>query len=206
MTTTTTTPSLADAMKRGISAQTALFHTAFKAVVRSYDKDTQIVTVQPIVRQRRWNPDTELYETYVAPVLANVPVMFPSATGFSMTFPITPGDQGTVICSERSIDEWFSTGEDDCDPQDPRRFDINDGEFYPGGRARPNAIGATGVDATDMVIEGNMKLGDSTATEYVALATKVNAELTSISTDLLAIGGSYVPTPGGVGATKVKAK
>jgi len=201
-------PAFADVVKEAIRAALALVHTAIPAVVESYDSTTQTVTARPAIRFKHWDEDQEAFVFHDPPAIGNVPVAWMVGGTGSLTMPLAQGDHGMLVFCERSIDEWFTTGKDSNEPQDPRRHDLTDAWFFPGTRAKPDALATTAVSATSPVLAGNpVLLGDSTATSMVALATgpaSVAAELTKIQTAIAALGGSY--TPASVAATKTKAK
>lgn len=108
----------------------------------------QIVTVQPLVklRQRVRGSDGRLkWEDKSWPPLPMVPVKFPSGGGWTMTFPIKVGDEGTVSFSSRCIDNWWQGGGEQ--PQvtsngqgSTRQHDPSDGFFEMGGRSLPNVL------------------------------------------------------------------
>lgn len=100
-------------------------HVALPAVVQSYNSDAQTVEVQPTIRERVIQPDGQIsYIEY--PLLVNVPVAFPQASGYSITFPISKGDECLVIFSDLSIDNWWLNGNVQ-NPVEQRRHDLSDG-------------------------------------------------------------------------------
>ena len=100
-------------------------HVALPAVVQSYNSDTQTVEVQPTIRERVIQPNGQIsYIEY--PLLVNVPVAFPQASGYSITFPISKGDECLVIFSDLSIDNWWLNGNVQ-NPVEQRRHDLSDG-------------------------------------------------------------------------------
>ncbi len=64
--------------------------------------------------------------------LYDVPVVFPSAGGGLLSFPIKVGDTVLVVFSKRCIDEWMLGEGSDTSPQLFRQFDIADGIAIPG--------------------------------------------------------------------------
>jgi hypothetical protein len=67
------------------------------------------------------------------PVIAGVPVMFPSAAAGGLTFPIAVGDTGLLVFTKHALEVWLSRG-GDVAPGDPREFDLSDAVFLPGLR------------------------------------------------------------------------
>ena len=158
-----------DAVRQGL----ARVHTGLPAVVVSYDRVTQRAHVQPVIRGRYTDGEGGS-GTYRPPVLPNVPVIFPSATGVSLTWDLSPGDPVWLMCAERSTDEWRATGEADITPADFRRFSLSDAVAIPGGL--PSAIPATGYAAGAVVLQGtDVRLGSSAAVLAVVLESFLSA-------------------------------
>ncbi|MCK6585964.1 MAG: hypothetical protein L6Q76_00105 [Polyangiaceae bacterium] len=224
------TPSLAALLRRVIDDSVSDIHVAIPGVVERYDAATQTADVLPIaVRwlERDDEPSEDARERL--PVLPNVPVVFPSGGGYMVTFPVAVGDSVLLVIASRSIEEWRTHGRhDESDPIDPRDQRLHDltGAFAipcirPAGRELVSASGDhmvmgkdAGEDAATIHIRATeVRLGSDAATDYVALASKVNDELEKISTTLLSLtGGSSPPasftTPyerSNVDAEKVKA-
>lgn len=98
---------------------------ASPAIVRSFD-GRQTVTVQIVIS----GEDSDGSEMPI-PLLVDVPVQFPRAGGFALTFPIAAGDEGLVVFADRCIDGWFSSGAAGI-PPDHRQHDLSDAMFIPG--------------------------------------------------------------------------
>lgn len=221
---TSNNPSLEDVIAEAVRSGLALVHTSLPGVVVSYDSSTQLAMIQPIVRFRRRSTSTGSLETYIPPPIPNVPVVWPVAAGGALTLGMVPGDQGQLMWAERSTDEWRKTGAVDCDPRDTRRHDYGDAVFVPGGRGADDPLPADAYHATATVLYGatDVLLGDSTATDKVALEPDVQGQLDALA----AVFNAWIVVPndgGGVlkaalgvltaggwptitGATKVKAK
>lgn len=100
-------------------------HVALPAVVQSYNAQAQTVECQPTIRERVIQPDGEI--TYMEyPLLVNVPVAFPQAGAYSITFPVSKGDECIVLFSDLSIDNWWKYGNVQ-NPVEQRRHDLSDG-------------------------------------------------------------------------------
>jgi len=88
-------------------------HTALPGKIVSFDPDTQLAAVQPTIKRIYVTRSAE-GETRTAidlPQLINVPVCFPQAGGFSLTFPVEEGDECLLVFCERSIDLWWDYGD-----------------------------------------------------------------------------------------------
>jgi hypothetical protein len=133
------------------------------------------------------------------PIVPNVPVFFLGSGGALVSMQIEVGSAGLLSCLYGSADPWFERGEAPADPQDPRTHHISSGVFFPGLRAQ-NATPAQLADPA-LVIEHptSIKLG-ANATDFAALASRVDAEITRLDgriTFLAGIvqGGPGVPAP-----------
>lgn len=137
-----TSPSLADVIKQAINNTLKDTHTAIVGIVESFDPALQTVKVQPAIKRvfRKDNGDgTEDRTSEPLPLLINVPVIFPRAGGYFLTFPIIKGDECLLIFSERSIDYWW-TKSGVQDPGAFRQHDLSDAICFVGLSSKPNAI------------------------------------------------------------------
>lgn len=117
--------------------------TALPATVVSYDANAQTIEAQPTIQLLRYfrtdPPDGSVkgYDKATRsapvdlPVLVDVPVVFPGAGGYTMTFPVQKGDEVLIVFSSRCIDGWWANGTDanaKAQPQtDLRMHDLSDG-------------------------------------------------------------------------------
>ena len=120
-----------EALKNAIRQE---MHCALPAVVESYDKATQTVTVKPAIREQLSGG------AYVElPLLSDVPVFFPGGAASGITFPVQKGDECLVIFSDSCIDAWYQYGGTQ-NPVSLRRHDLSDGFAFIGFRSRKNAL------------------------------------------------------------------
>ena len=173
-------PTQAQVQEQSQSAARGPVKVASPAWVLSYDRATQTATIQ-IATSYRVRDDAGDLVARVRPPISNVPVQFSG----SVTWDLEEGEWGMALICDRSIDEWKATGNQGSEPRDPRRFDITDAVFLPGVMppAAPLPAGALPSVAppNDAVVlwhrdkAGGLKLGDSTASELVALESAVDA-------------------------------
>lgn len=188
----TTKPRAADVQRLASEAAIGAIQTALPATIVDYDSSTQKATVAvvPCFRRRERGALT----CFRPNPIPNVPVVFPSSAGYSLTFPLTAGDPVTLVFSGRSMDEWLLTGEAETEPADPRRFSLIDAIAIPGGR--PFVDPLAGVDDSAMVLTGDeIRLGSVSASDFVALSSLVDSNFTAIMN--LLVSWSVVPTDGG---------
>jgi hypothetical protein len=214
------TPTLQDIAALAAAQRVAAMHTCIPATVLSYDGDTQTITAKPAV-QVAFRDEAGAITQEDLPNIPSVPVAFPSAAGYSLVWPLSPGDPVTLIFAERSTDEWRSTGEDSNTPQSLRRFNLSDAIAIPGGVSPAAPVPGAGVDGNAMVIRGTLiKLGSASASDFIALSTLVKNELDKIWTkfnthvhggvtsgpSVTAVPGDVTGSASSVAATKVQAE
>ncbi len=119
-------PNLGDIIETIIKRVLSKTHTGMPAVIVSYDESEQRAIVQPVTRMRRVDLDGDVTQMKM-PAIPRVPVRQPQGGGqMALTFPVKANDNCWLSFSERSIDEFLSTGEADIEPQSVRRFDLAD--------------------------------------------------------------------------------
>jgi hypothetical protein len=109
--------------------------------VLAFDAATQTVSVQPVIKTKVYDPTstTIVYSRLGEPVpikeiqlppLKNVPICYPRAGTFMITLPITIGDTGMLIISQKDIALWKQQGGIQSEGE-LSLFDINDGVYLP---------------------------------------------------------------------------
>lgn len=203
------TPSWAALMRRAADERVGQMHTAIPGRVIKYDAATQKAWVQPVVKGTSPVDGSSVK----IPQLPSMPVVFPQGGGFSITWPLKPGDTVLVIFSEQAMAQWLISGNDDAEPEHPWRFEMTDGIVLAG--MRPFVGPLTSTSETEMKIgledesaqividETGVRLGSGTASDFVALSSLVDSELNKISVLLAGLGLTYTPLP--TSALKVKA-
>jgi len=196
-------PSLLDVVLEAIRFELAKVHTSIPGHVVAYDAAEQRATIQPAIRGCYIDPDTRALIREDLPQIPDVPVAFPGADGFSITFDVAVGDPVLVVFMERSTEEFRATGESGIEPGDLRRFDMSDAVAFPTSLNFAEPIPAEGIAAGATVVRGvEVRLGDATATQYVALAPLVEAQFSILKSALDAAAAAAVaaavPSDGGV--------
>jgi hypothetical protein len=218
-------PSISDIFSRVFSRALNDIRISLPGIVESYDSTQQKVNVSPAIKETRETETGE--ETEALPVITNVPVIFPGAGVFRLTFPISAGDTGLIVFSSRSLEDWLSLG-GTVEPADKRRFSLTDAVFIPGLRPFSDPLTSPPDDALTIGVEGGaqgyfktaeINLGSDTPAElqFIALADKVLTELTALVNAFNAhvhaspAGPTAVPSvlksaPSSVAGSVVKAK
>lgn len=150
----------------------AELRVSMPARVVAYDEAKQLVDVQPLLKEtRRDAAGKELVEDL--PLLLSCPVVSP----YRIRGPIEKGDIVWVLFADRSIDQWLARGgRDAVDPVDPRRHHLSDAVAIPG--VFHDVAGKPSIHFT----ETTLNLGEANPADFIALASKVLAELNAIRT------------------------
>ena len=111
---------------------------ACPGIIQSYDPDEMTVSVQPAIREHvvmDWNK----VSTIEIPLLIHVPVVFPRAGDFIITFPIKPGDECLVVFGDRAMDAWWQSGGIQ-NPIEGRVHDLSDGYCILSPSSQPKKV------------------------------------------------------------------
>lgn len=187
------------------------------ALVTAYVPPTT-VACRPVLADPRF-ADEATGVPLPAPILQGVPVQYPLGSLGGLHWPLTPGDVVYLVPAERSHGAWLASGTLDAAPDSKRRSSLSDVVALPSIHSLRSPPAADKFDPVSTVLSGALvKLGDSTASDFVALASLVLAELNSIRAAFDAhvhtggtiAGNTGVPSvligaAGAVAATKVQA-
>lgn len=158
--------------------------TSFPAIVQSVNLAAMTIEAQPVIQGIVTNPDGST--TYVnLPLLLDVPLCFPSAGGFILTFPIAQGDEVLISIASRCIDAWWQQGGIQP-PVESRMHDLSDGFAIPGPRSQPNVVNA--------ISAANVQLRNDAGTVYLEITPGGQIKLVAPSgvvvTGNLSVSGS----------------
>ena len=109
--------------------------TALPGEVVEYFSATQTASVRTTIKVKISAPDGS-FEWVEVPMLVDCPVLFPSGGGYTLTFPVVPGDECLVVFSSRCIDGWWQSSGAQI-PPDTRLHDLSDGFVLLGPRSQP---------------------------------------------------------------------
>lgn len=146
--------------------------TALPGIVQKVNFTAMTCEVQPAIKATIVNDDGS-QQLVSLPLLVDVPIVFPSAGGFTMTFPMAAGDEVLVVMASRCIDAWWQQGGVQP-PMEARMHDLSDGFAIPGPRSQPRVIGA--------INSSKLQIRNDAGTVYLSVGTKFS--MTNASTDL----------------------
>jgi len=92
-----------------LDGRQAKMWTAMPGIVQAVNNTQMTVQVQPAIQGVYTNAEGD--ESYInLPLLVDVPICFPSAGGFTISFPMKKGDEVLIILASRCIDAWWQNG------------------------------------------------------------------------------------------------
>jgi hypothetical protein len=115
------------------------------------------------------------------PLLLDVPIVFPSAGGFTMTLPMAANDEVLVVFSSRMIDSWWQSGKVSL-AMEARMHDLSDGFAIPGPKSLPNVLPS--ISTTKLQIRNNA------GTVYLGVGSKFS--MANAATDLSTVLNNLV--------------
>jgi len=183
-----------------IEAAQSDLHTCCPCTVTAVDGRT--VTVTPGIN--RYVPDgAGNLISEPLPQLKDVPIGDQMANGMLISLPVAAGDTGMLIFSERPLGAWRATGQQG-DPGDVGMHTLDGAIFVP--MLQPDAKVAKSASATNLVIgsdtnqaariviQPTMILAGENATNFVAMADKLQTAFATFTTMLNTIfGAASVP-------------
>lgn len=152
--------------------------TAMPCIVQSVDLSAMTCTAQPTIMGTL--TDQNGVSTPVNyPLLLDVPIVFPSAGGFLITFPMVKGDEVLVVFASRCIDAWWQSGGIGNLAMEARMHDLSDGFAIPGPRSQPNTVSS--ISATDLQIRNDA------GTTFLSITAAGKIGFANVTTDLKTI-------------------
>ena len=114
-----------ESLRMALESYASQLWTALPASVVSANLTAQTVSVQPTIQGSVADPSGNVRLVNL-PVLVDVPLVWPKAGGFALTFPVAAGDEVLVVFSCRCIDSWWQSGGIGA-PAESRMHDLSDG-------------------------------------------------------------------------------
>ncbi|CAB4149468.1 hypothetical protein UFOVP558_1, partial [uncultured Caudovirales phage] len=144
-----------EALRLAFDGRLATLWTAMPGIVTAVDLATMTLSIQPAI-QGQIEDESGKIQSVNLPLLIHVPIQYPMAGGFAMTFPVAVDDEVLVIWASRCIDAWWQSGGIQR-PIEARMHDISDGFAILGVCSQPNVV--PGISATS----AQLRLKDGTA-------------------------------------------
>jgi hypothetical protein len=161
----TRTPELAELVQSAIDFALRDVPVAMPGRIESFDAEKQTASVQPLVKRRDFLDVGGVGQARALPVINGVPVIFPAAGGYRLTFPLAKGDTVLLVWSHRSLDVWQANG-GLVDPGDLRHHDVSDAVALVGLHDNGHALADFATDGLVLGKDGGptVKVTDSAIT------------------------------------------
>lgn len=162
---------------------------AIPAIIVQFDPQKQTASVQPAIK------DTLQGQSVALPELSDVPVQFPRAGGYSITFPVKTGDECLLVFSDMCIDGWWQSGGIQ-NQAEKRRHDLSDACAILGITSVPKAL-------KNVCMEG-VQIRNDSGTDYIQISEQgillksknIRIEGTTDIVGVTTINGSRIGTDG----------
>lgn len=142
-------PSPQEAIHRNNDKVAATIRVAIPAEVIDWNPEKMTITARPLIRERIVDRATGSLQWTEIPLIPDVPVAFPQAGGFALTFPIAEGDEVLLVFNDLQIDNWWASGGVQ-NWNDRRRHDLSDAIAIPGPCSVPQVIPDISSEATEL--------------------------------------------------------
>lgn len=127
-----------ESVRVALDGRQAMIWTCLPGIINSVDLTKMTAEVQPAIQVGLRGLDG-IYRPTNLPLCVDCPIEFPSGGGYTLTFPIAPGDECEISFSSRCIDAWWQSG--GVQPQaEFRMHDLSDGFVKVGPRSQPRVI------------------------------------------------------------------
>lgn len=148
-----------ESLRLALEAERAGIWTALPAIVVAANLAAQTVSAQPTIQGTITGPDGVARNVNL-PLLVDVPIVWPRAGGFALTFPVAPGDEVLIVFASRCIDSWWQSGGIGAQAE-ARMHDLSDGFAILAPTSQPKRLGG--------VSSSNVQLRDSAGSTFVEI-------------------------------------
>lgn len=183
-----------EALRAAFDGQLAGLWTALPGIVDSFDPGAMTVAVQPSILGKLRAPDGAV-SLVAMPLLVDVPVVFQSGGGHTMTFPVAKGDEALVVFASRCIDGWWQSGGIQA-PIEMRMHDLSDGFAIVGPRSQARLIPDISVSSTQIRSDdGSTVIDLNGKARTVVVTAPGSVTVTSPQVTVAASAGVTLDTP-----------
>lgn len=182
----------ADSFHAQLEGRLKQLHTCLPGIIKSFDPETQIAEVQPAIQKI-----TTTQGAFDLPLCVDVPVIFPQAQRFFITWPVAAGDECMLFFAERCFDRWFMEGGTQ-EPDDYRMHDLSDAFALVGVTSQPLVIEdfqTDGVEIRSPLRESYVKVMQDKVEVLASTEIELTAPTVTINGDVVH-NGSYTQNGG----------
>lgn len=179
-----------EALRLALDGRQSSIWTAMPCIITSVNFSKMTCEAQPAI-QGTVTKEDGTQQSVNLPLLVDVPIVFPSAGGFTITLPLKAGDEVLVVFASRCIDAWWqSSGINRA--AEARMHDLSDGFAIPGPKSVPKAATIPAISSTGAQIRNDA------GTTYIEVSADGKIKL--VSPTGIAVTGNLTVT-GSVEAT-----
>lgn len=155
--------------------------TTLPVRIESFDPVKKTCSAQPLIKAQFTDERTGSQTWVTLPLLVDCPVHFPSGGGYTLTFPLTQGDEALAVFASRCIDDWWQSGGIGIQPT-LRMHDLSDGFIFAGISSVPNVHPDISIESVQL----RNQSGDTyveiqgTSVNVFANTVNINAETSVI--------------------------
>ena len=200
------------ALARNISCN---LRVALPGVIVSFDEDAQTVEVDLAIQDRLILNGQSQYKQI--PRLLDVPVCLPRAGGFTLTMPISKGDECLVIFADMCINAWWQNGAvENGDSgyigqqhERPRRHSFSDAFAIIGTWSQPNKLSNYSTTAVQLRSDDGNTVVEVGENEITVKATTVSVQAQTATvqgTNQVTVESNEQVTISGNGKTSIEGK
>ena len=165
--------------------------TAIPCIVESFDSAHMTLVLQPAIKAVITAEDGSK-STVSLPLLLDCPVIFPTGGGFTLTFPIEPGDEVLAIFACRCIDSWYQSGGIQ-EQAEFRMHDLSDGFALAGVHSKPRVISAISSNSTQLRTDDGstfIEVSDGDIVITAPASVTINASDAIVNADTVEVNAS----------------
>lgn len=129
-----------ETLRMAFDSNLANLWTALPCIVSAVNFAANTISAQPAIKGTTTNPNGSTQSVNL-PMLVDVPMVFPTAGGYSITFPVAIGDECLVVFASRCIDGWWQSGGVQ-EAMEFRMHDLSDGFAIIGTRSQARKVTA----------------------------------------------------------------
>lgn len=170
-------------------------------IVQSFDAEAGTVSVRVATNEYllvNTSDDGIALETQATqlPLLTDVPILIPTAGGWSLTFPIKAGDECMLVFADTPLDVWFQNGGVNNNPVNQRRHSLSDPVAVFGVRSTPRILDDYSTDSAQLRSDDGTVVIDLAASGVTVTSPKVTVN-SSGQVNIAASGQVSISSGGG---------
>ena len=164
-----------EAFRIASEGQQSSLWTALPAIATAVDFTKMTISAQPTIKGEI--TDENGATNFVnLPLLVDVPLCFPRAGGFSITFPVAVNDEVLIVFASRCIDAWWQSGGVQK-AMEARMHDLSDGFAILAPSSQPKVLSAISSTA--------MQIRNDAGTSFIEISADGKIKLTASEVDII---------------------